>query len=432
MAIIPRERKSLLSSQARIMAPWIRVTIGKYTFGVFDKRTKAEKKDNNEFYTVYNVQYPSYIRSLSIVKINGQINQYTLNIDYPVKAEDDPNFFEKVFSSVSNTRKIVFSYGDSSMPAYVYKNEEAIITKVSQTFDLAGCKISYVVNAVSSAALGRTGNHTFTAKEAKPSDIIKEIFRNNSTYGLADIFTGMNESNLNDLIAGGDKKVKLSSKINISTLDYISYLVSCMVPEGSVQSDISKNIYILTVHDDTNYDNLYNDSKSLGGPYFKVESTSYSSEQSDAYEVDIGVNTSSIVTNFSIQQNENYSIYYEYASELYPEEYVRRINSKGQWEDVYAPTFTSGNEKFVTRPEDVSWYTKITKYPISATLKIQGLLRPATLMQYLRLNVIFPGGHKHISSGLYIVTKQIDDIGESGYQTTLSLTKIGGDNTLKN
>ena len=48
-------------------------------------------------------------------------------------------------------------------------------------------------------------------------------------------------------------------------------------------------------------------------------------------------------------------------------------------------------------------------------------------MTHLRLNVIFPGGHKHISSGLYIVTKQQDMIDGSGYRTTLSLTKISGD-----
>jgi hypothetical protein len=66
----------------------------------------------------------------------------------------------------------------------------------------------------------------------------------------------------------------------------------------------------------------------------------------------------------------------------------------------------------------------MTKYPISATLKIQGLLRPAQLMQYLRLNVIFPGGNKHVSSGLYIVTKQMDEINSSGYTTTLSITRI--------
>ena len=57
-------------------------------------------------------------------------------------------------------------------------------------------------------------------------------------------------------------------------------------------------------------------------------------------------------------------------------------------------------------------------------------MRPATLMSYVRLNVIFPGGHKHISSGLYLVTKQQDVIDFGGYRTTLSLTKIAGDNTI--
>jgi len=48
-------------------------------------------------------------------------------------------------------------------------------------------------------------------------------------------------------------------------------------------------------------------------------------------------------------------------------------------------------------------------------------------MTYLRLNVIFPGGHKHISSGLYIITKQTDVIDFNGYKTTLNLTKIKGE-----
>jgi hypothetical protein len=86
--------------------------------------------------------------------------------------------------------------------------------------------------------------------------------------------------------------------------------------------------------------------------------------------------------------------------------------------------YTSGNDRFQTRPEDIIWFTKVAKYPISASLTIQGLLRPAQLMQYLRLNVVFPGGNKHVSSGLYIVTKQVDDISETGYTTTLSVTRI--------
>ena len=200
-----------------------------------------------------------------------------------------------------------------------------------------------------------------------------------------------------------------------------------MIPEGSTQSSISKDIYILTLHDDTILDG--ENENGMTGPYFKVTRTTYLTEQTDAYEVDIGFNTSTIVSNFSIDKDENYSIYYEYAADHFPEQYVRRLDRLGNWEDVYAPTFTSGNADFQTNPNDVTWYTKLTKYPISATITIQGLLRPATLMQYLRLNVIFPGGHKHIASGLYIVTKQVDIINEQGYKTTLSLTKISSDIT---
>jgi hypothetical protein len=197
-----------------------------------------------------------------------------------------------------------------------------------------------------------------------------------------------------------------------------------MVPEGATNNNLNNELYILTIHDDTVYDKAYNDTVTLGGPYFKVTKTSSSVEQADAYEVDIGYNTANIVLSFNIENNENYSLFYNYNAELHPENYVRRLNNKGEWEDVYAPVYTSGNSSFSTTAEATNWFTKVTKYPISATLKIQGLLRPAQLMQYLRLNVVFPGGNKHISSGLYIVTKQVDDINASGYVTTLTVTRI--------
>lgn len=72
----------------------------------------------------------------------------------------------------------------------------------------------------------------------------------------------------------------------------------------------------------------------------------------------------------------------------------------------------------------------MTQFPIQATLTIQGLLRPSTLMSYVKVNVYFYS-HKHVSSGLYIITKQVDDIGDSGYKTTLSLTRIGADSDSK-
>jgi hypothetical protein len=163
------------------------------------------------------------------------------------------------------------------------------------------------------------------------------------------------------------------------------------------------------------------------GPYFKVTKVSTVMDQSDAYEIDIGINTSTIVREFTIEEDKNYSIYYEYQNLNHPENFVRRINGDGQWEDVFAPTSMARPGGFKTSPSDQTWWTKATQFPINAQIKIQGLLRPATLMQYVRLNVIFPGGNKHLASGLYIVTKQIDHIGPNGYATNLSLTRIKGD-----
>ena len=419
------KNKSLLSSQARIQVPWVKVTIGDYTFGIFDEKTKSWGKDNAGFYQPFKIQFPQYIKSLEVVKINGQVNQYTLSIDYPITQYDDPNFFEKVFSNVSRSRKIIFTYGDAETPAYVYKNEEAIITKVQQRFNLAGSSISYTVHAVSSAALTTDGSITVPSPgvPVKPSDEIKKLFRTNKS--LQNTFTGMDMAKLNSLIAGDDKPVNIDTKQNISAIDYINYLAGCMVPAGSGPG-LSKEIYILTIHDDS----ITSSDKSLSkqGPYFEVKKVSTVMAPGEAYELDIGINTATIVRSFEVEQNENYSIYYDYQGKAHPEEYVRRLNADGQWEDVYAPSKMMRQNSYDVGPTDQVWWTKATQFPINATLQVQGLLRPATLMQYVKLNVIFPGGNRHLSSGIYIVTRQVDNISAAGYATTLGLTRIMGDN----
>jgi hypothetical protein len=424
-----RERKSLLASTSRIQAPWIKVTIGSYTFGVFGEK-KTSVQDNSGWYQKqYQVQYPSYVQSLNVTKINGQVNQYTLSLTYPIRTGDDPNLIEKILSSVSSSRKIVFSYGDASNPAYIYKDEEALITGVTQSFNMEGSiqsSIQYTIKAVSGAALAASGSFTFVnTSPKKPSDEIKRIFKNNSTYGLQSLFTGMSMANLNKLIDGTDQAVDIGTKINISPLDYISHLVGCMVPAGTSKSNVNSDIYILTLHDETVFDNFFSEIAGNGGPYFKVTRVSSNTlHRTDAYNLDIGVNSSTAVLSFSLENNENYAMLYNYNSQLSTENYSKRLNSQGEWEQVFAPMVSSGNDRFLTRTQDSVWFTKMTKYPINATVRVQGLLRPANLMQYIRLNIIFPGGNRHVSSGLYIVTKQMDDIGPNGYFTTLSLTRI--------
>lgn len=426
-----RERRSLLASTSRIQAPWIKVTIGDYTFGVFGERKDSAKDKSGWYRQQFQVQYPSYVQSLNITKINGQVNQYTLNLTYPVRTGDDPNLIEKILSSVTATRKIVFSYGDASNPAYVYKDEEAIITGVTQSFNMEGTiqsAIQYTIKAVSGAALAASGSFTFVnTSPKKPSDEIKRVFKNNGTYGLQSLFTGMTMANLNKLIDGTDQAVDIGTKTNISPLDYITYLVGCMIPAGTSKSSVNSDIYILTLHDETVFDSFFSDVSGNGGPYFKVTRVSSNTlHRTDAYNLDIGINSanSTAVMSFSIDNQENYAMLFDYNTKLSTETYSKRLNQQGEWEQVFAPMITSGNDRFLTRPQDRVWFTKMTKYPISATVKVQGLLRPANLMQYIRLNVIFPGGNRHVSSGLYIVTKQMDDIGPNGYFTTLSMTRI--------
>jgi hypothetical protein len=426
------ERRSLLSSNARVQVPWVKVSIGNYTFGVFSKTQSTRKDEEGFYYTNLNVQYPNYIQRLEITKINGQVNQYTLSLTYPVTQTADPNFFEKVLSSVSKTRKIIFSYGDMSMPSYIYKNEEAIITKVRQNFNIkGGGEIAYTIEAVSSAALSSGGNYTFQGRTAKPSDVIKQVVKD-SRYGLRELFTGMTTANLDLLIASDDKEVYLAAKRNISPIDYISYLVSCMMPASFTTNQwASTDVYILTMHDDATYDQRSISGLEIQGSYFKVERVSYKTNQSDAFQIDVGFgNTGTIVLDFSVVDDENYSLLYEYNRQLDTDPYVTRIDDQGQIYSIFAPTVTSKNDWFMTRPDDITWWTKMTKYPIKASITVQGLLRPAILMSHVRLNVIYPGGRKHVSSGLYLVTKQRDVIDGSGYRTTLSLVKISGDDSI--
>ena len=353
---------------------------------------------------------------------------------HAITPNDDPNFFEKVFSSVRNTRKIVFSYGDMNLPTFIYKNEQAIITDIKTTFDIKTSVITYTVSAVSSAALAASGTYTFiNQKPVKPSEEIKRILYNKN-YGLQEIFYGMNNQGLVEqlgLIAGDDKEVIIDSKTNINILDYLIYLVSCMQPASANSKTVKqKDIYILTIHDGINNSNDgMHDTSELGGPYFKVSKTAKSLIQADAYEIDIGYPTANIVTDFQISNNENFSIYYDWQKKLNNEEYATRLNLKGEEELVYAPIISSRNNEYRTKVSDQTWWTKVTEYPITVTLTIKGLLRPAILMNYVRLKVYF-WGWKHVSSGLYIVTRQEDTIGiNTGYRTTLTLTRISGDDS---
>ena len=157
----------LLSSNSRVEVPFIVVTIAGTTFGAFNQKNLSDNTIATD--------YPNYIQSLNIKKINGQVNTYTLVLNYTVRAGDDPNLIEKVLSNASVDRSIIFTYGDCSIPNFSFKNEKAIITDVKSNFSIASSSIQYTISAVSSAVLLNATSVPWPARYSKPSDVIKEI-----------------------------------------------------------------------------------------------------------------------------------------------------------------------------------------------------------------------------------------------------------------
>lgn len=415
---------SLISSSTRVEVPYVAVKIGQYSFGVYN-RSKSSVEVNGKYYSAVKVNYPNYVQSLQVQKVNGTLNTYTLTLDYPITEHDDPNLIDKILSSVSKSRKIIFTYGDCALPTFMYRNEEALMTKVTSNVDVVNSKISYTITAVSSSVGTQAciSNYPKFSRK-KPSDRIKELLRDKSS-GLQELFYGMHDVDLVEqlgLIPGDDVEVSIPAKRDINLLDYLNFLVECMSSSNDSNSAIKKTVrYVLTVHDDT--------SEVLDGPYFKISKV-YNSVQAntsiDYYTLDIGYPNKDLVTSFQVNDNEAYAILYDYSNKLKYTDSVYRIGDDGEVVQEYSPALTNSKELLVTTEADKTWWSQMTQYPIQASLTVKGLLRAAMLMSYIRVNVYFYG-HKHHSSGVYIVTKQVDEINSSGYRTTLSLVRIQGD-----
>lgn len=399
---------NLLTFPTLVESPFIIVKIGDYTFG------SATKSGNGNY---LNVTFPNYMESLTVTKVNGQVNSYNLKMIYPIVAGEDPNKFEKIFSSVSDTRTLTISYGDWAYPSAIYKDEETLITNIRSEVDFSDPKIIYTIQCVSKALNLTSIAFNFPGRKAKPSDVLLSML-SNQTYALSDVFTGMKNKNkviYNNLIASDDIEVQLDAQPCLSTLEYMNYLVS------SMKSQSDDSIYRLSIVDDTK--NEY------GGSYFSVSKISSNIQEStleDSYVIDVGYPGNNFVTNFSVSDTEQWSILYKTSEKVDIPNYTFKIDNYGGVLKEKSVSVTRNRELLRTTNEDLSWWKSMTEFPISATLTVKGLVRPTMLMSYVRLNCLFYG-QKHISSGVYIITKQVDSISKEGYKTTLNLLRVRGD-----
>ena len=414
------KKANLVSVPTLVESPFIVVTIGGYTFGSY---IDSGKYNLNGVHS--KVNFPNYMKSLEIVKINGTVNTYTLVFEYHIEYGQDPNLLDKVFSTASADRRITLSYGDWCAPNDIYREETGIITNVTTSLDTSAAVITYTVNCVSDA-IGLTSTaFNFPAKEAKPSDVLLDMV-NNTRYGLKQVFTGMRNMDIvksMGLVASTDKTVQLLAQTMTTPLEYMNYLVSSMIPKGvDINKGLSPVKYFLSIHDDVN--NKY------GGTYFKVTEVNANKKtvnSTDTYELDVNFPTDNYITQFSLTNDQSWAILYDYSTKLDQQTYSYTVNDGGKVVRQYAPSFMKSSVTNAISNSEYNWWSNMTSFPIEATITLKGLTRPSILMTYVKLNVWFAGGVKHVSSGTYIITKQVDKIDSSGYTTTLTLLRVGGE-----
>ena len=407
----------LISTENYVECPFVIVKIGDTTFGSYSREV-----DKRILGSTLKVTYPNCMKGISVVKVNGEVNTYTINMVYAITENDDPNMLEKVFSSIRNKREMTLTYGDWNSPSNIYKNETALVTGVKSQLDVRNSKITYTITGVSNALALSSAVYDFPAREAKPSDIIRELLYT-ASYGLLKVFTGMiNKSAVNNagLLASDDQKVFIEAKTGTNVIDYINYLTSYMMSSSS-KGNLGDSIYQMAISDDS--------SNSMGGPYFQVKKISVNTSRSsadNAWEIDVGFPGNNQVMSFSVDNDESWSLLYDYQDKISQSSYSYKIDNNGDLQVTETPSIMRSRSHKNLPEKNKTWWTKMTQFPITATLTLKGLVRPTLLMDYIKVNVLFYG-RKHIATGIYVITKQEDTINESGYRTTLTLLRVGGE-----
>lgn len=377
-----------------VEAPFMELTIGDYTFGVFEASNRYDK-------------YPNYIDSMSVVRTNGSMNEYTINLIHQVRPGSNPNFIDELISK-NGYDKITIRYGDANS-GVEFIDTNALLIGVNNSFDFTNCNIKYTLRATSSAISIASHKRTFASVQDKPSNIIRDLLYNDANEDLLQAFPAMRDKNfveLNNLIPTNDMVVSIEEFKNINVVSYLKNLVSFM---KSTTDSIVKSTYMLTIEDG----------------YFNINQiTNNYIYDSSLYEVDINFPDDNQVFDFSIDTNYSWPIAYAYSGGV--SNYTYDIGNNGNIH--HFSSLSSNLLDFSSQMQEnvnSNWWTQVTEFPISAKLTCRGLLSPLLLLTYIKINCIYYGSER-LTSGVYIVTGQTDTLSGSGYKTTLSLLRVAG------
>ena len=363
--------------------------------------------------------FPNHISNLEVEKINGQIHKYTVNIVHQIRPGEDPNLFDRILSR-ARYNKISLKYGDYSSNV-VYGDEKIFITDVVMNRDYVSSRISYTIHATSAGSLITSYKLNFQSQTNKPSTIINDLLYTNKETSdlLLEAFPGMKNKttvNSNNLIPVNDSPLELDEKLNISPIEYINYLVSCMSNMTNSKNSIIRNSsYYITYEND--YDNK------MGGAYFnisEISSDTIPNYGNHIYEINVGYPDNNFVMSFSVDNESAWSLFYNNSSVA--SEYIYSIDKNGNRVKEYSPNLMSSSNPF--NEIQKNWWTSMVHFPINASIVLKGLIKPIMLMDYVIINVVFYG-QKHITSGAYIITGQRDTLSSDGFRSTLALTRVG-------
>lgn len=367
--------------------------------------------------------YPNYITSMSVNKVNGRINQYNINLSYQIRPGEDPNFIDKLIARTGYTQPLKILYGDSNYPNAYYREESAVIMDAKHNDNVSSYRIDYNITAVSSIAVAQTSMSTFNEKIDKPSTVIYDLLYNSGdiSKSLINIFPGMrNKLDVfsKGLIPTNDNVVQIGGMSNVSPLTYLSYLVACM------SNNVNNSTYYLNIVDNSNSE--------FSGSYFKIDEViSYNNTPgryniaSNYFELDIGYPSNNYITNFQICNNNYWSLVYNFTGDIPKFEYG--IDDNGDLIQHKTNALHIINKYDESSIISANWWKQVTEFPITAKVTLKGLISPAILMSYIKINALFYG-QRDLASGLYVVTKQEDSVSGSGYNTTLTLLRVAEDN----
>lgn len=363
-------------------------------------------------------KYPNYITGINITKTNGTINEYTIQLVHQIRIGDDPNLLDKVFAQ-NQFNPITITYGDTDSGQKFY-DVNAIITNINMNRDYASARIIYTIKATSAGSYITAHVMNFPAVTDKPSNVIRRmLFSSSLSKEFKQAFPGMSSKTIVDskrLIPTNDKVLHIEAKNNIDPISYLNYLVSCMSNASESSNKILRK---------SSYFIFYKDDQKNGARFEIKEITKNSAANSynAVYEVTIGYPDENNIFSFNVSNDKAWAIMYDKnISAKSAQEYVYTIENNGDVKKYYSPNINSASQQLGERNKN--WWSYMVGFPINATLTMRGLLRPAFLTNYIKINVVFYG-QKHVTSGLYAITEQQDTLDGRGFRTTFSLVRVG-------